>query len=238
MVKKDWKTTLLLLSNYATDVEFSSSLSLPWLFCSRTVFLCFHPFLVSVLFIGSSLLALNFYRYFFTPSFNSVMIIILPVYMWKRYLCYTLAPFPLLLPSLSLVYFDSFLKQTEHPKHMLFHIFERWLVMKVVWTKQTSYMYMYTVTGKKTNTWCVKQHRIVGNFCGFQFLWFSRLIGKPWILNPRNKRLHASSHNLSTCNWQGAWPSWLLAGSTGLWAGRLLLQQYTKFPCRRDNHRQ
>ena len=70
VVKKDWKTTLLLLPDiiFATEVEWSSSLSLPWLFCSRIVFLSFHSFLVSVLFSCPFLLALNFYGKFLTPS--------------------------------------------------------------------------------------------------------------------------------------------------------------------------
>ena len=65
----------LLLPDYATKVELSSSLSLPRLFCSRTACLCFHPFLVPVLFSGPSLLVVNFYRkilplVFFTLLFS------------------------------------------------------------------------------------------------------------------------------------------------------------------------
>ena len=56
---------------FATEVEQSSSVSLLRLFCSKVVFLCFHPFLVSVLFSGPSLLALNFYRKILTPSLCS-----------------------------------------------------------------------------------------------------------------------------------------------------------------------
>ena len=45
------------------------SLSLPHLFCSMIVLRC-HPFLVCVLFTDPSLLALNFYRKFFTSSIH------------------------------------------------------------------------------------------------------------------------------------------------------------------------
>ena len=64
VVKKDWKTTLLLLPDllFATEIEYSSSLTLPRLLCSRIALLYFHPFLVSVLFSGPSLLALHFYK--------------------------------------------------------------------------------------------------------------------------------------------------------------------------------
>ena len=61
MVKKDWKTTLFLLSEYATEVEQSSCLSFSQLFCSRIAFLCFHFCLVSVRFKGPSLLVVNFH---------------------------------------------------------------------------------------------------------------------------------------------------------------------------------
>ena len=67
-IKKDWKTTLLLLSDYAIGVELSSSLSLPQPLYSRRVFLCFHPFLVSVPFTGPSKIVVNIYRKFFSPS--------------------------------------------------------------------------------------------------------------------------------------------------------------------------
>ena len=52
VVMKDWKTTVLLLPDliFATEVEQVSSLFLPRLFCCRIVFLCFHLFLVTVLF--------------------------------------------------------------------------------------------------------------------------------------------------------------------------------------------
>ena len=71
VVKKDWKTTtVLLLPDCATHIEESSSPSLPRFFCSRIVFLCYHPCLVSVLFTGPSLLVVNLYRKFFTPSSN------------------------------------------------------------------------------------------------------------------------------------------------------------------------
>ena len=49
-------------------MDSASRLSLPRLFSSRTVFLCFRHFLVSVLFSGPSLLGLNFYRKTLTPS--------------------------------------------------------------------------------------------------------------------------------------------------------------------------
>ena len=56
VVKKDYKTTLHLLLDYVTDVGHSSILSSLQFFCSRVVFLCFYPCLVSVLFTGPSLL--------------------------------------------------------------------------------------------------------------------------------------------------------------------------------------
>ena len=58
------KTTRRLLYNSGTDAHEvqSSSLSLPWSFCSRVVFLCFHQCLVSVLFKGLSLLVEHFKR--------------------------------------------------------------------------------------------------------------------------------------------------------------------------------
>ena len=75
MVKKDWKTTLHLLHGQPTEVEYSSSLSLPQPFCSRIVFLCFHLFLVSVLFTGPSLIVVNFYRKVFTPSMSKCTVL-------------------------------------------------------------------------------------------------------------------------------------------------------------------
>ena len=63
VIKKDWMTTLLLLQklSQATEVEQSSIHTLPlsWVFCSRIGFLCFHFFLVFVLFSGPSLLGLH-----------------------------------------------------------------------------------------------------------------------------------------------------------------------------------
>ena len=56
------------LEGCSTDGEQPSSLSLTGFFCSRVVFLCFHPCLVSVLFTGPSLLVVNIYRKFFTYS--------------------------------------------------------------------------------------------------------------------------------------------------------------------------
>ena len=38
------------------------SFLIPWRFCRKIVFFCFHPFLVSVLFVGPFLLVVNFYR--------------------------------------------------------------------------------------------------------------------------------------------------------------------------------
>ena len=64
VVKKDWKNTLHLLHIQATEVDQSSRLSLRRLSCSRIVFLCFHPFFVSVHFTGPSLLTLNFTKKF------------------------------------------------------------------------------------------------------------------------------------------------------------------------------
>ena len=55
-----WLTQL-----FATDVKQSSCLSFPSFFRSR---LCFHPYLVSVLFTGPSLHVVNFYQKFFTLS--------------------------------------------------------------------------------------------------------------------------------------------------------------------------
>ena len=54
-----WKTTLLLLPDHLTHVEFSSSLSLLRPFCSRIVFLSFHSFLAPVLFTGPSLIVIS-----------------------------------------------------------------------------------------------------------------------------------------------------------------------------------
>ena len=74
--KKLWQRKtgrLHLLHSQATEVEHSSSLFLPRLFCSRIVLLCFHPILVSVLSTGPSLLVLNFYGKFFTRSLCSFL---------------------------------------------------------------------------------------------------------------------------------------------------------------------
>ena len=57
--------------NRSTVVLFSF---LPRPFCSRILFLCFHLFLVSVLFTGPSLLVVNIYRKFLTPSSSSLLI--------------------------------------------------------------------------------------------------------------------------------------------------------------------
>ena len=49
------RKTRRLLYISGTDVELSSSISLPQFVCSRLVFWCFHPCLVSVLFTDPSL---------------------------------------------------------------------------------------------------------------------------------------------------------------------------------------
>ena len=60
------KTTLLLLSDYATDVVFQSFFT--QFSCSRVLFLYFLLFLVSALFTGSYLLLVNFPKKIFTLS--------------------------------------------------------------------------------------------------------------------------------------------------------------------------
>ena len=64
MVKKDWTTAQHLLSDYATDVDLSSCLYLPWVNYTRVALLCFHPCLVSVLFTVPSLLVVIFQENF------------------------------------------------------------------------------------------------------------------------------------------------------------------------------
>ena len=73
--EKSWqrKAETLLYFCCPTEVEYFSSLLLPQLFCRRIVFLSFHPFLVSVLFPGLSLLVQNFIPKIFTLGLCSFL---------------------------------------------------------------------------------------------------------------------------------------------------------------------
>ena len=76
VVKKDWRTTLLLLQKLSqtTEVEQSSSLSLPRLFSMNVVFLCFHPSLFPYFFQGHPYLHL-----IFTEKFLTLVIIVIMI---------------------------------------------------------------------------------------------------------------------------------------------------------------
>ena len=68
MVKKDWETTLLLLQKLSQATEVVSQSFFTTAYLQQDSLLCFHPFLVSVLFSGPSRLALNFDIKFFNLS--------------------------------------------------------------------------------------------------------------------------------------------------------------------------
>ena len=66
-------STFVVYNCVRQQTEWSSCHFFPPLLCSRLVFLGFLPCLVSLLFIGPSLLVANFYRNFLIPSFSCTL---------------------------------------------------------------------------------------------------------------------------------------------------------------------